>query len=223
MGIRVSSGIKGLDKLIEGGFEVGSVALVSGGPGTGKTTFCLQFLIDGVKKGENGLYISFEETAEDLARDAKNFGWDIIPLIKSKKLIILHFSPFEYDKFKEDFGSIIKKYDIKRIAIDSITGVGYYLKDIYDVRKNVWELNKVIKEKGCTAIMTSEVISEESNSRFGVEEFIADALIVLHYGGLGGDFDRSLQVIKIRRTNQKKGIFPYKITKTGISIGSTQA
>ena len=109
MGIRISSGIKGMDKLIEGGFELGSVILLAGGPGTGKTTFCLQFLMEGAKKGENGLFVSFEETEDDLIRDAKNYNWDLAPVVKSKKVIVLHFSPFEYDKFKEDLGFIIKK------------------------------------------------------------------------------------------------------------------
>jgi circadian clock protein KaiC len=223
MGIRIKSGIPGLDSIIGGGFELGSVILASGGPGTGKTTFCLQFIMQGAKDGENCLYASFEETVDDLIRDALSYGWDLESYIKSGKITIVHFSPFEYDKFKEDFSVMLKRKKIKRVAIDSISGIGFYLKDIYELRKNIFELSKIIKDHGCTGIMTSEIVAEQGYSRFQVEEFLSDGLIALHFGGLGGDFDRSLQVIKMRRTNHKKGLFAYRITNKGISVSTRQA
>jgi len=97
------------------------------------------------------------------------------------------------------------------------------LKDIYELRKNIWELGKIIKNNGCTGLMTSEIIAEKGYSRFQVEEFLSDGVITLHYGGLGGEFDRSLQIIKMRRTNHKKGLFAYRITGKGISVHSRQA
>ncbi len=223
MGLRIKSGIPGLDKIANGGLELGSVILLSGGPGTGKTTFSLQFLIQGALDGENGLYVSFEETAEDLIRDASAYGWDLEKHIKSGKIKLLHFSPFEYDKFKQEFSLLLKRNKIKRIVIDSISGIGFYLKDIYELRKNIYELGKTVKNNGCTAIMTSEIIAEKGYSRFQVEEFLSDSVIVLHYGGLGGDFDRSLQVVKMRRTKHKQGLFAYKISNKGISISLRQA
>ncbi|MCD6403946.1 MAG: AAA family ATPase [Nanoarchaeota archaeon] len=218
MSIRISTGIPGLDQLVGGGFEVSSIILLSGGPGTGKTTFCLQFLYHGATKGENGLYISFEETEDDLIRDARNFGWDLEDLIKKKKLVIKHYSPFEYDKFKEELTSLLKLHNVKRLVIDSISGLGFYLENKYEFRKRIWELSREVKNAGCTAIFTSEIPAEKGYSRFGVEEFIADGLIVLHFGGLGGEFDRTLQVVKMRRTNHKKGLFPFKITQKGVRV-----
>jgi circadian clock protein KaiC len=227
MTVRVTSGIPGLDKLIGGGFERGSLVLVSGGPGTGKTTFCLQFVHEGMLKKQNSLYITFEELNEDIIRDAKGFGWDFTNAIKSKRVFIQYYSPFEFEKFLNELEDLITKNDIKRVVIDSTSVFGLYLKDPYEVRKKIWEVSNLVKRWGCTALVTSEIEGitdiqsadkERPISRFGVEEFVSDAVIVLHYAALGGDWDRAIQVIKMRRTDHKKGVYSMKMDKAGIRV-----
>jgi circadian clock protein KaiC len=231
MAVRVSSGVPGLDKLIRGGFERGSLAVLSGGPGTGKTVFCIQFLLQGAKTGENGLFITFEELKEDIIRDAQSFGWDLAPLEKAKKLFVQYYSPFEFEKFLSELEDMITKKDVKRLVIDSTSVFGLYLKDPYEIRKRIWEVANLVKRWGVTAVVTSEVIgateletAEHSPnvSRFGVEEFVADALFILHYAGLGGDYDRTFQIVKMRRTAHMRGLFPMKITPKGITISPKQ-
>ncbi|PKK85744.1 MAG: hypothetical protein CVT48_04060, partial [Thermoplasmata archaeon HGW-Thermoplasmata-1] len=85
---RESSGVPGLDELIKGGFPQGSVILLRGGPGSGKTTFALQFLIEGIKNGVKGLYISLEESVPEIIRGAENFGWDLSEVLKKELLRI---------------------------------------------------------------------------------------------------------------------------------------
>ena len=227
--VRTITGIKGLDPLIEGGFERGTLILVSGGAGTGKTIFALQFLYYGIiDEKENGLYITFEESEDDLVRDAKVFGWDIERLQHEKKLIIKYYSPFEIEKLFDELEKIILDNDIKRVVIDSASGFGLYLKSDYDVRRKIHELSRILKYLGCTGIVISEIVGQsqsseimlEGVSRFGVEEFTCDGVIILHYAGLGGAYDRSLQILKMRRTNHARGIFPMRITKNGIEVGS---
>jgi circadian clock protein KaiC len=225
MSIRLTSGIPGFDKLTEGGFERGSVVLISGGPGTGKTTFCLHFLIEGFTKKENSLFITFEESKEDIIRDAKVFGWDLTAM--EKKVMIKYYSPFEFERFLNEMEDLITKNDIKRVVIDSTSVFGLYLKDPYEVRKKIWEISNLIKRWGCTALITSEIegltdiqSADKSRplSRFGVEEFVSDGVVVLHHSALGGDWDRAVQVIKMRRTNHKKGIYSMRMAKEGIKV-----
>lgn len=225
MAVRITSGVPGFDKLIGGGFERGAAMLLSGGPGTGKTTFCLHFLVEGFKKKENSLFITFEESKEDIVRDAKGFGWDLESM--GKRVIIKYYSPFEFERFLNELEDLITKNDIKRVVIDSTSVFGLYLKDPYEVRKKIWELSNLIKRWGCTALITSEIegltdiqSADKSRpvSRFGVEEFVSDGVIVMHHSALGGEWDRAIQVIKMRRTNHKKGIYSMKMGSTGIKI-----
>jgi circadian clock protein KaiC len=227
MAIRMTSGIPGFDKLIGGGYERGSVVLVSGGPGTGKTTFCLQFVNEGMVNKENSLYITFEELKEDILRDAASFGWNFSAAEKAKRVMIQYYSPFEFEKFLNELEDMITKNDIKRLVIDSTSVFGLYLKDPYEVRKKIWEISTLVKRWGCTALITSEIEGltdiqsadkERPVSRFGVEEFVSDAVVILHYAALGGEWDRAIQVIKMRRTDHKKGVYSMKMDVTGIKV-----
>jgi circadian clock protein KaiC len=227
---RISSGVKGLDKLVQGGFEQGSLVLVSGGTGTGKTIFGLQFLYDGAKLGEPGIYITFEENPDDLKRDARVLGMDLESFEKKGRVVIKNYPPFAFDQFINDLEKIIVQYKIKRMVVDSISAFGIYSKNEYEIRKRIYSISKLIKASKVTAIAISEVIGEATTgvvgaatfSRFGVEEFVADALVMLHYAGLGGSYDRTLQVVKMRRTDHARGLFPIKIAKNGIEVVGKQ-
>lgn len=224
---RVSSGIPGLDKLSCGGFEEGTLVLVSGGTGTGKTIFGLQFLYEGAKKGEPGIYITFEEGEEDLRADAKCIGMDVGTYEKEKKFIIKNYPPFAFDQFINDIEKIIAEYKIKRMVIDSVSAFGIYAKNEYELRKRIYSISRMIKTAKTTTVAISEVVGEATTglassgtmfSRFGVEEFVADTLIMLHYAGLGGEYDRTVQIVKMRRTDHERGLFPMTISADGIKI-----
>ena len=92
---RIPSGIPGLDKLIEGGFVKGSTVLISGSAGTGKTIFCSQFIMEGLRNGETCMFITLEEKPEDVINDVKRFGWDFKKYISEKKLLLDFQDPFQ--------------------------------------------------------------------------------------------------------------------------------
>jgi len=211
---RTPSFIPGLDKLIGGGFVKRSVNLISGGAGTGKSVFCMQFLHAGaINGGENGLYVSFEENLDDLKEDASHFGFDFDQLEEQKRVKFIFLSPYALQNFKEELSTEVSIIDAKRVVIDSTSTFGMGLDSSYEVRKELYALAKELKKLKCTTLLTSEVAGEapiDSSSggglsRFGVEEFVADSVITLHYGGLGGSNDRALRVVKMRRTNHTKG------------------
>lgn len=120
---RVPTGIPGFDELIQGGFPYKSPILIAGGPGTGKTIFAMQFLINGASKyNDKGLYVSFEQTREEIVEQSKQFGWDIDKLEKDGKIKLMIIDVEEItEKIIEDLKKAIEKEGIKRLVIDSLS------------------------------------------------------------------------------------------------------
>ncbi len=216
---RVSSGIAGLDKMLGGGFIKNDIYLVTGGTGTGKTIFCCQFLWDGLQKGEKGIFFSLEELPDDVLHDAENFNWDFQKYIDDKKFLIEYQDPFEMVDITTLVKEKIKKFGAKRVVIDSTSIFGMVFKDEHELRKRLYELIKTLKETDTVVLMTAE-ITEESKalSRFGVEEFIVDGVILLNYLGIGEVSSRSIVIRKMRRTSHGADVYPFSITKNGITM-----
>jgi len=217
--VRVSTGITGLDKMLQGGFLTGSCVLVTGGAGTGKTTFMLQFIWEGLKRGENCIYITLEESIEDLRADAMQFGWDLMKYEKIGQLRIEMYDPFELTDINMRLKDLIATNNYRRVAIDSTSLFGMYIKDDYKIRKGLFSLVSAIKSSACTAVLSSE-ITEDSKllSRYGVEEFVVDGVIVLRYLAMGSVVNRTLEVRKMRRTKTSEGIKSIEVTPNGIAV-----
>lgn len=220
---RVETGIIGLDKLMEGGVVKKSVTLVSGGAGTGKTIFSSQFINHGLKNGENCLYITMEESPEDIKEDVKNFGWDFEGFIKTKKLFLEYHDPFQVTDIVTPLIERIKKSKIERVVVDSTSLLGLYFKNAFEIRKQLYKLVTALKSNGATSILTAEITDEHALSRFGVEEFVADGLIKLYGLKIGEGNFRSLQIIKMRRTEHATDVFPFEFTGRGIVVKSKES
>ncbi len=225
---RVPTNIPGFDKMIDGGFVKNSLNLVSGGPGTGKTILAMQFLLEGVKVDQKGLFISFEEEFDNLMGDAMVFGWDFRKLEKQEKCFFFTCKPMEEPNLQMKISEIIKGNKITRVVIDSISVFAMMFKeDAYRIRKEFYKLADFLKSMGCTVLLTSEIPGEApldissgggSLSRDGIIEFIADSIITVHNSGIGGEGDRAIRVLKMRRTNHTKGPVPMNITKKGMQV-----
>ncbi len=219
---RVPTGISGLDKIISGGFIPNSVNLVSGGAGTGKTVFALQFLYEGAKRGEKVLFISMEEDLNDLKDDAKIFGWDFNKLEDEGKAKFVYIYPYEITNFQTLLINEITRVNAKRVVIDSTSVLGMALDNEFEVRKQLYALASQLKRVGCTSILTSEIVDTEANkfSRFGVEEFVADSVITMHYlkNPKNNKVTRAMKIIKMRRTLIPHDPIKIKITKSGIKV-----
>jgi len=216
---RIKTGINGLDKLIDGGFVKGNSVLVTGSAGTGKTIFCCQFLWEGLKNGENCMYITFEELPEEIKGDAAVFGWDFDKYEKEGKLIISYRDPFQTTDITTRLQNEIKQSEVTRVVVDSTSLLGLYFKDAHDIRRELYKLVKAIKATGATAILTAEIPQEDrALSRFGVEEYVVDGVIVLNFVPIGTQSGRNMLVRKMRRTSHTEDIHPIKIDKNGINI-----
>jgi len=243
--LRTKTGIQGLDKALNGGFPQGNTVLISGGAGTGKSTFCLQYLVNGATLfGEKGLYISTEQTKPELAKQAAGFNWRLADLEQRGLIKVVYFDITGPDGFPDKLNVLIDEFKPKRLIIDSLTtltdslivsGIGedkaFSMVQIAEtvnpiprteqiVTKNIlYRLFKEIKKFGVTALLTTELPEDEKTlSADGVSEFIADGVIVLRALSLGDTLNRTTSVRKMRYTPMDGGIKSYDITKDGIVL-----
>jgi len=223
---RVSSGIKNLNSIIEGGFEKNSTNLVVGGSGSGKSIFALQFLMEGIKKGETVLYIAFEEEKSDFYANMLRFGWDLAKLEKSEKFFFLSYTPEKIKTMLEEGGgdieTIVLGKKIQRIAMDSITTFVMLFDNDVEMRAKALALFSLLKSWTCTSLLIYErdpLIDKRGSSR--ILEFEADSLIFLYFTRIKRKRERFLEVYKMRGTNHSTDIFSYNICgKIGVDVSS---
>lgn len=219
---RVKTGIPGLDLAIHGGLIPGSVTLLCGGTGAGKTIMGMQYIYNGARKyGERGLFISSQDKETKLIRYAKTIGMDFAPLIKRKKVFIKTIKPTQPKILMKLTAPLVSGDKVKRLVIDSATIVEYYLKDIFSVRNIFYDLFSQIRGLGVTSIFVSEAAKEEF-SQSGIE-FLADTVILLRKGGKAtSQIARGIEIIKMRESTHSKIIHPYIISNKGVTVFSKE-
>jgi KaiC domain protein len=226
MGIeKVKTGLDGLDEMLFGGIPRGSTVVVMGSFGTGKTTFGLQFLNQGLAEGEKGIYISLEEDRESILADAEAHGWDLRTKLNEKQLEIVKLEPNDakvtIQRIKSELPDFIKKFGASRIVIDSVSLLNLLFDTDHDRRTNLFNLSQMVKKTGATLIMTAEVKDDNPfASRDGLIEYVADGVISLRYLEMQSrnELMLSLRIIKMRRTEHSRKITPYSITNKGLEV-----
>ena len=219
---RISSGVSGLDKLIEGGFKQGSINLVSGGAGSGKTTFAVQFLMDGLKKGEAGIYITFEEKKEKLYDDMREFGWD---LEKYERLGIFRFLEYTPEQIKRvlvegggTIDAVITQLRAKRLVIDSITSFALLFRDELTQKESSLALFELINRWGCTAVLTSQAIQLSPDELTSQLQFEVDSIILFYHFKRRGVRGRALEILKMRGTKTPEKTVKMDIDPKGLVV-----
>jgi KaiC/GvpD/RAD55 family RecA-like ATPase len=217
---RTKSGIKGLDPLLSGGFPRESTIMLTGGPGCGKTTFSMNYLVNGaLEYGENGVYVSLEEEPERVIRNSSAcFNFPIQELIKKKKLKFVRAELYDFDKLKIMIEDEVDALKAKRLVIDPTTIISLFFEKPLEIRRGILDLDRVVKKLGCTSLLICEVPEGMKGiSAFGVEEFVADGIIVM-YHFRGEKYTRALSIKKMRATRHDVGLHPIEITKEGIVV-----
>ncbi|MBN2330762.1 MAG: AAA family ATPase [Candidatus Aenigmarchaeota archaeon] len=217
---RTKTAIPGLDEITHGGIPKGSRILITGTAGSGKTVLGSQFLYLGSKEyKEPSVFLSFEESTQSIRKNAMNFGWDFGPLEKEGKFAFAKYDPYHVDEVPNILEAKIREIDAKRIVIDSLSALSFFVRDESDFRRLVLSISKVLEKLDCTSLLVSEIVPGSPGiSRNGIEEFLVDGVIVLYYRRVGSSFSRAIQVWKMRGTDHSEKLHPYKITKTGIQI-----
>ncbi|MFA6064557.1 MAG: ATPase domain-containing protein [archaeon] len=243
--IRTKTGIQGLDKALNGGFPQGNTVLISGGAGTGKSTFCLQYLINGAALfGEKGLYVSTEQTREELYKQANGFNWKLSDLEQRNLIKIVYFDITSGGSFLEELNKLVQEFKPKRLIIDSLTTLtdslmvagigednGFSMVQIAEtvnpiprteqiISKSIlYKLFKEIKKFNITSMLTTELPEDQRTlSADGVSEFIADGVICLRSMTVGDSNSRNMEIRKMRYTPMDGGLKSYDLTAEGVTI-----
>jgi KaiC/GvpD/RAD55 family RecA-like ATPase len=211
---RISSGVEGLDAIIEGGFPRGSLILLAGNPGTGKTVLSAQFLLTGASSGESGVYVSFAESQDVLIKNiSTHLDRDVKKLTDEGKVRILDFLAMKEEGLSVVFETILSEVQslrAERLVIDSFSAMAQAFKEPIDARIVTHAvLSKIVRKMGCTTVMIDETPIGQSGIGRGTEEFVADGVIILRSSELDGRPFRDLELMKLRGTRlaEKKLVF----------------
>jgi KaiC/GvpD/RAD55 family RecA-like ATPase len=240
---RISTGIKGLDEVLNGGLPKGRTILVVGSPGSGKTTFAVQFLVGGAKAGEPGLYVSLDEKPERVKVDLSSFGWNLDSLEQSGKLTLIDASPLKRPghRFAEpstgrenpvsftipeltlpslvrSIRRIAAEEGTQRIVIDPITSLLLRYPEEVKRRRALLYFFDTLESTGCSCLVTSELRTAELARKFQLEEYLSQGVVLLHTMIHEGSIVRGIQVEKMRGISHDDQLRPYQITQTGIEV-----
>jgi circadian clock protein KaiC len=222
------TGIAGLDEVTGGGLPQGRPTLIAGAAGCGKTVFAMEFLVNGATQfNEPGVFVSFEEPVEDLAKNFASLGYDLNKLSNSKKMIVdyIHIERAEIEETGEydleglfiRLGHMVDSIGAKRIALDTIESLFGALSNEGILRAEIRRLFRWLKLKGLTAIITGEK-GAGLMTRHGLEEYVSDCVIFLDHLLTEQVATRRIRIVKYRGSSHGTNEYPFLIDKTGISV-----
>jgi circadian clock protein KaiC len=222
---RLSCGIDELDQMLGGGIPQGDTILVTGPTGSGKSILCSQFIADGLKRGEPGIIVVFEERPNEYIKRAKSFGFDLKKSQSEGILEILYLRPLDLsvDETMYEIIQAVERTGAKRLVIDSLSGFEIALAPGFraDFRESIYRMIGALTKSGVTILSSIEVqetFTSYSFSNFGVS-FISDDIIRLRYVSINGQLRRIILVAKMRGGDHSKDIREYVITSDGLVIG----
>jgi KaiC/GvpD/RAD55 family RecA-like ATPase len=224
---KIKTGISGLDTMLNNGLIEGRPYVVSGGPGAGKTILGFQFLMEGKKHDQTGIYLTLSEPAHEIRQNMETFGWD------TSSVKILDGSPqmegyFERTKKEpaltphnllRNVSQEIEENDHKRVVIDSLTAFKLLYGDGLDVRKLILKFMRYLTNQGCTTLL---LLESKDESIVNLEDFLSRGVIRLHQINVSGEIQNAISINKMRGTDFDKHIRPMSITSNGIVVHSRQ-
>ena len=242
MSKKVSTGINGLDEMIGGGFPEGRVVLIVGGPGSGKTIMCSQFLYHGINEKQNGVFVSLDESKKHYFSEMKNFGWDFEKAEKEGKFAFvdatrmsrvamlkealykeeassLRGKALPIDRLIQDIQARMQQVNAKRIVVDTLAALVYRFPDPVERRTTMVDLIESLADLGATSLVTTELGHLGTTERAALEEeFLVHGVIMLQTLFSSGTTTRAMQVEKMRETKVNPSLVPYSIDKTGLEV-----
>ncbi|MGC9356600.1 MAG: circadian clock protein KaiC [Anaerolineae bacterium] len=221
---KLKTGIPGFDLVAQGGLPEGRSTLISGTAGSGKTVFAAQFLAMGIQEdGQPGVFVTFEEAPEDIRRNMVSLGWDVptweaeglwafvdaSPQIGEESIVV---GEYDLGALLARIESAIHRVDAKRVALDSLGAVFGRFGESSLIRTELFRIASALRQMDVTAVMTAERKREYGDlTRYGVEEYVADNVIILRNVLEVEKRRRTMEILKFRGTSHHKGEFPFTI------------
>ena len=222
---RIDIGVEGLDAMIQGGVPDRSLVVAIGEAGTGKTTFGLQFVNQALIDGESAVFIALEETRERVLDTAEDKGWPFHEYVEEGRLAVVDLDPIEManslTSIRNELPGLVREFGATRLVLDSVSLLEMMYPDQSTRRNEIFDFTNSLKAAGVTTFLTSESSERDPyHSRFGIIEYLTDAVFVLRYIR-PDDFKETrlaVEIQKIRDANHSRELKPYEITNEGISV-----
>src|SRR5258706_8166819 len=225
---KTPTGISGLDEVTGGGLPRSRSTLICGPAGCGKTLVAMEFLVRGITEfNEPGVFIAFEETAQDLVENVASLGFDLAQFVADGKLVLDHVSvvrgeieesgDWDLDGLFLRLAAAIDAVGAKRVVIDTIETLFGAFSNTAILRSELRRLFGWLKERGVTAVITGER-GEATLTRHGIEEYVSDCVIVLDHRVTEQTSTRRLRILKYRGSLHGTNEYPFLIGETGVSV-----
>ena len=222
---RISIGVRELDALMGGGIPEGDSMLVAGPSGAGKTVLGIQFIAEGLERGEPGIVAMFEELPNEFMQRAVSFGFDLDKNLKDGSLKLIYLRPLDLsvDETVHEIVNTVKEIGCKRLVIDSLVGFEMALAPDFrtDFRESLYRMIGALTRRGVTIISTVEV--EENFTSMGLSNFtisfLADDIVRMRYASINGQLRKIMMVVKMRRSQHSIDMYSYAVTAKGLAIG----
>lgn len=219
------TGIKGLDKMLDGGLYPGSIGVIKGAPGTGKTTFGIEFIARGIEQfSENGMFVTFEHFPASLYRDAQSVGFDLKKMEQEGKLKILFTSPEVFLSYVQslngEFDRLVLEGNIKRMFVDSINHLERLTADVVELREKTYAFLNGLRRHNLTCLVAQEDVSitgDITTLEYGLS-FIVDTIIQLRYVEIDSQVKKAVLILKQRASDHDHKIRQFEIGSQGINI-----
>ena len=241
---RLSSGVKGLDDILEGGFPKARTILIVGSPGSGKTILAIQFLRAGALKGERSIYVTFDERPEQVKENMSAFSWDLDRLEAEGKIMFVDATPFRRMKtaatsgpegraglltvdalpeitlraLVENVRRLAEEEDVTRLVIDPITSLSVRYQSPVKRRRAMLMLFDALSSTGATCLVNSELRTSMLTRKFQLEEYLSQGVVLMRTGIHDGNVVRAVQVEKMRGIAHDTQLRPYTIGQNGIEV-----
>jgi len=226
---RIPSGIVGLDEVIEGGLRDNTATVITGASGTGKSTFAMQYILEGLDRGEQGLYITLDMEPEQIVQESILWGWDRVQKYVDKQLFFFATSGSDFKAVvSEQLPELVKarqEYSTPtRVVIDPLTPIIWAEKDKSVQRELIGNLFNTLKKIGSVVATVEQHGEGDAVDGYDASTpvFLADAVISLRYQAIGGAFNRTLEIVKMRGTRHGEEVYPYIFSRgVGAIVRST--
>ncbi|MFB6208551.1 MAG: RAD55 family ATPase [Candidatus Nanohaloarchaea archaeon] len=209
---RIETGIRNFDNQIEGGIPHGETVLIEGEPGAGKTNFGIEFLYRGAMEDQNGLFVSFQETEDEILRTT-TFDWDFEEYVESGTINIRKMNAYRYEEVADMLRGMIKVNEAERIVLDPITDLDLYIDSRKDIRKTLLSIKKEVRNSEATALMLAE--TGEATS---IEEEIADGIVDMIVEEDGKEVQRKLYIRKLKGSDYNQNVHNYSLDSKGLKV-----